>query len=366
MYTELKYALALTQIAGIGNMNARKLIKHFGGAQAVFESDVKSFVELGKGLVKLHKEIISFKDFDLIDRELDWIDKNEISFSVYGQKDYPKRLNHCPDGPVALFSKGNFNFNHSKTIAIVGTRNATVYGKNVIAELVEALVPHQVAIISGLAFGVDIAAHRAAIENKLPTVAVVAHGLDRIYPSEHRGTAKLMQSNGAVVTEFPSNTIPDRENFPKRNRIIAGLSDAVILIESKKKGGAIITADIANSYNRDVFAVPGRLGDDTSEGCNALIKNNRAALLQSVTDIEYIMGWEKQKKKQVPKQVEMFIDLSENEEQVIKLLKEKNQLSVDQICMELNLPSSKLVGSLLNLELAGLLQAMPGKIYRIA
>jgi len=366
LYEELKFALALTQTPGVGSTIGKKLIKHFGSAQAVFTAEKKEFLNFEGKAKNLFEPIQNFQDFDLINRELDWIDKNGIEFFVFGEERYPKRLKHCPDSPIALFSKGNFNLNHTKTIGIVGTRNATNYGKSFVNKLVEELIPHNVAIISGLAYGIDISAHKAAIEFNLPTVAVVAHGLDRVYPSHHRGTANKLQENGALVTEFPSNTNPDRENFPKRNRIIAGLCDAVILVESKKKGGAIITADIANSYNRDVFAVPGRVGDETSEGCNALIKNNRAALLQSVADIEYIMGWEKESKKKRAKQVEMFIDLTADEEIIMSLLREKEKLSVDQISMDLNVSTSKIMSPLLNLELAGLVKAMPGKIYQLS
>jgi DNA processing protein len=366
LYEELKFALALTQIPGVGSTIGKKLIKHFGSAQAVFEADKNTFLLLEGAAKNLFEPIHAFNDFDLINRELDWIEKNEVDFYVFGDDRYPKRLKHTPDSPIALFSKGNFDLNHTKTIGIVGTRNATNYGKSFVNELVKDLVPHNPAIISGLAYGIDISAHKAALEFNLPTVAVVAHGLDRVYPSHHKGTATRLQENGAMVTEFPSNTNPDRENFPKRNRIIAGLCDAVILVESKKKGGAIITADIANSYNRDVFAVPGRVGDETSEGCNALIKNNRAALLQSVADIEYIMGWEKESKKQRPKQVEMFIDLTEDEEIILSLLREKEKLSIDQMCMDLNVSTSKIMSPLLNLELSGLVLSLPGKVYQLA
>ena len=365
LYEELKYALALTQIQGVGSAIGKKLIKHFGSAKAVFEAEFKEFKKMAGHGKSVFQNLQSFNEFDAIDGELEWVDKNAINFSVFGSENYPKRLKHCADSPIVLFSKGNFNLNHPKSIAIVGTRKATSYGKDFVNKIVENLVPHNPVIVSGLAYGIDIAAHKAAIDFNLPTVAVLAHGLDRVYPTHHRGTANKLQENGALVTEFPSRTNPDRENFPRRNRIIAGLCDAVILVESKKKGGAIITADIAASYNRDVFAVPGRVGDHTSEGCNFLIKTNRAALFESVSDLEYLMGWEKESKKLQPKQTQLFVDLNAEEEMIVNLLREKQKLSLDQISMELNLPGSSMFTHLLNLELNGLIKALPGKVYQL-
>lgn len=292
------------------------------------------------------------------------MEKNNIKPLFYLDKEYPKRLLHCEDSPVLLYCKGNANLNAEKIISIVGTREATNYGKDLTDTLIRDLAPYNTTIVSGLAYGIDIHAHKAALENNLPTVCALAHGLDKIYPGIHKSTAEKIIENGAWLSDFTSNTIPNRENFPRRNRIVAGIADATIVIESKENGGSLITADIANSYNRDVFAFPGRVNDEHSMGCNNLIKQNKAALVQSAQGIIHLMGWEQtEKPKHIQKQ--LFVELSADEEQLVNILKNKDSVNVDDICLLSKMPMSKVSGMLLTLEFSGIVKSLPGKMYRL-
>jgi DNA processing protein len=263
-----------------------------------------------------------------------------------------------------LYVRGNVDFNHPKILAVVGTRRATPQGKKITQKIIEELANQDVLIISGLAFGIDIIAHQSAIDNKLPTIGVLAHGLDRIYPSEHRGIAYEMERNGSLITEFKSGTKPDRENFPKRNRIVAGMADAVLVVESQRRGGSMITADLGFGYGRDVFAIPGRPGDKQSEGCNFLIRQNKASLVESAIDIKYLMNWqEKPKPKEIQKQ--LFVELSADEEALISVLKEPRKLPLDELCLTVGITVSQASIPLLTLELNGLVRQLPGKIIEL-
>jgi DNA processing protein len=264
-----------------------------------------------------------------------------------------------------LYFKGKANFNSEKVISIVGTRESTEYGERMCNKLIEDLVEHDVLIVSGLAYGIDICAHKASVKNNLATVGVFAHGLDKVYPAIHKSTADKMLKNGGLLTDFTSNTRPNPENFPRRNRIVAGISDATIVIESKKDGGSLITADIANSYSRDVFAYPGRVGDSTSEGCNNLIKQNKAALIQSAADIIYLLGWEQHKQKKKNTQKQLFIELNQEEELVVNVLKERESINIDDLCFSTKMPMSKVSALLLNLEFSGIVKSLPGKVYKL-
>ena len=272
----------------------------------------------------------------------------------------------CIDAPVLIYTKGNLNLNEEKVVSIVGTRNATDYGKQVVDELVHSFAErnYKMVVVSGLAYGIDICAHRSAQKYNIPTVAVVAHGLDLIYPSLHKETARNILKNGGLVSDFPSKTKIDPPNFLKRNRIIAGLADATIVVESAKKGGALVTADIASSYNRDVFAFPGRAGDVYSEGCNQLIRNNGATLIEGINDLEYFMGWEVNENQQ-PVQSELFIELSHEEHKIVELLRGNGKMFIDQIAAEIQLPVSRVSSILLNLEFKNILDALPGKMYKL-
>jgi len=364
---QLLYHIAITSIPNIGDITAKKLIAYCGSSEQVFK-EKRSLLEKipGIGAVNANK-ILQHKTEALVvaEEELAFIKKNEIVPLFYLNDNYPKRLFHCEDGPVLLYSKGNVDYNNQKVISIVGTRKATDYGKDFCNKIVEELVPHQPLIVSGLAYGIDICSHKAALKNNLSTVGVLAHGLGRLYPAQHKSIAQQMLENGALLSDYKSGTKPDRENFPKRNRIVAGMADLTIVIESSKKGGSLITAYIANDYNRDVFALPGRLGDSQSEGCNNLIKSHKAALIQSVKDIEYVMGWEiKKEAKQAQRQ--LFIELTLEQKVLTAILSKQEKIGIDELSLQAKIPMSKTASMLLNLEFDGVVKSLPGKLYRLA
>jgi len=366
MNDNLLYNIAITQLQGIGDITAKKLIAYCGSAEQVFKEKNNVLEKIpGIGVVNA-QGILQSKTEALVtaEEEIKFITKNNIQPLFYLDKNYPKRLIHCEDGPVMLYTKGTIDFNLPKVISIVGTRNATDYGKAFCDQLLNDLTPHQPLIVSGLAYGIDVCSHKAAVKNKLPTIAVLAHGLDRLYPSQHSSVAKQMMENGGLISDYISGTNPDRENFPKRNRIIAGLSDLTVVIESSKKGGSLITAYLANDYNRDVFALPGRLNDAQSEGCNNLIKSNKAALIQSVKDIEYIMTWEAEKVTE-NKQQRLFVDLSDEEKMITQLLSQKEKLAIDDLSLQAQIPMSKTASLLLELEFNGVVKSLPGKLYKL-
>ncbi|NMD16070.1 MAG: DNA-protecting protein DprA, partial [Bacteroidales bacterium] len=268
----LLYEIALTLIPGVGDINGKKLVNYCGSAEAVFKEKKSALMRIPGIGEYTANAILNTKPFDRAQQEIEFIKKYKVNVFYYKDKNYPLRLRNCEDAPILIYYKGTESLNPPLSLSIVGTRRATDYGKWYIDKLMEALSSYSVVIISGLAFGIDTAAHRSALEHGLPTIAILGHGLDRIYPSQNRQLAKKILDHGGLLTDFPSQTKPDRENFPKRNRIIAGLCDALLVIETGIKGGSLITADIANSYNRDVFALPGRFGDQMSEGCNWLIR----------------------------------------------------------------------------------------------
>jgi len=310
------YRIALTQIKGVGVMHARNLMEVIGDEEAIFKEDARKLESIPRITRRLIQEIRDPEVLRRAEKELEFVIKNNLQLLFYTDDQYPQRLTQCIDAPILLYAKGNTDFNREKVISIVGTRNETRYGQEFCRKFVHDLAVRfpEIQIISGLAYGIDIHAHRAALENGLSTVAVLGHGLDRIYPAIHRQTAVEMLQKGALLTEFPSHTNPDGHNFVKRNRIVAGMSDAVVVVESGEKGGSLITADIANSYFREVFAVPGRITDKMSSGCNRLISDNKALLLQHTDDLIAHMGWAAENKVKEPKQQELFTDLSPEEE----------------------------------------------------
>ena len=365
MKNSLKYKIALSLIPNIGDIRAKRLVAYCGSVDAVFE-EKKSALEKITGIgSSVANDVLNHTIFDRAEEEILFIEKNNITPLFYLDKNYPKRLTHCEDSPILLYFKGNTNLNAKKTISIVGTRDATDYGKTICEKLIADLAIHHVTIVSGLAYGIDICAHRAALENNLPTICALAHGLDKMYPSVHKTTAEKMLENGGWLSDFTSKTIPDRENFPRRNRIVAGISDATIVIESKKGGGSLITANIANSYNRDVFAFPGKVNDVCSEGCNNLIKQNKAALIQSAADIVYILGWEESKISKNPIQKQLFVELKAEEEILVTILKENNSTTIDDLCFAANMPMSKVSALLLTLEFSGIVKSLHGKMYKL-
>ena len=366
MDENLKNKIALSLIPNIGDVLAKRLVAYCGNADMVFKEKKAALEKIpGIGSVNV-RSIIHHAVFERAEQEMEFIRKNNIIPVFYLDNSYPKRLSHCYDGPVMLYFKGHTNLNAEKMISIVGTREATEYGKKTCENLIAALAPHHVTIVSGLAYGIDICAHKAALENNLPTICTLAHGLDKIYPAVHAGTANKMLENGGWLTDFTSNTKPDKENFPRRNRIVAGIADATIVIESKLKGGSLITAEIANSYGRDVFAFPGRVDDVCSAGCNAIIKQNKASLIQSGDDVIKALGWEESDKKGIPKQQKLFVELNEEEQKLADVIKEKQSVTIDDLCLICGMPMSKVSSMLLTMEFSGVVKSLPGKMYRMS
>ncbi|MDZ7741951.1 MAG: DNA-processing protein DprA [Bacteroidota bacterium] len=361
---ELIYQIASTRIPGVGDIVGKKLIAYCGGPEAVFKEKKSNLARIQGISPKTLAGIFDPALLKRAEQEIRFMEKHRIQSLYFTNDDYPARLKQCIDSPLMLYYKGKAVLNRQKIISIVGTRKATNYGQSVIAELAGGLRQYNVLIVSGLAYGIDTLAHKSALQNQMDTVAVLAHGLDRIYPFLNRGLAEKIMHQGGLLTDFMSGTNPDRENFPKRNRIVAGMSDAVVVVESAKKGGALITADIANSYNRDVFAVPGKIKETYSEGCNFLIKTNRAALIQSPDDLIYLMGWKEQKKKPVI-QRKIFVELAENERKLVELLKAQDEMGIDQLCIKSKMSATKVASALLNLEFEGLVKCLPGKVYKL-
>ncbi len=359
------HQVALTFVKNIGPTLAKSLVSYFGSAEGVFNAPRSKWLKVPGIGGKTVEQMDMGAALSRAEEELKFIEKNNVEVVFYTDGRYPKRLKNCNDSPVLLYAKGNANLNSRHIISVVGTRNATEYGKHLCKQLIEELQPYNVLIVSGLALGIDVAAHKECLKLNLPTLGVLGHGLDRIYPSQNRSTAEKMVENGGLITEYPSGTIPDRENFPQRNRIVAGIADATIVVEASIKGGALITAEIANSYNRDVFAFPGRIGDDYSEGCNFLIRNNKAALLTGAADLAYILGWEKaDNTKPVVEQLLLPIDLSTDELLIFDILRlHKTPLPIDDLTIKTNMATSKLAMNLLNMEMQGYIRSLPGKTY---
>lgn len=366
MHPELLYQLALTQIPNIGPVQAKILLQHCN-AEEIFHAK-KSFLEKIEGIGPVKAgAIVSFKDFSKAEKEIAFIEKYKITPLFITDEGYPKRLLNCYDSPTMLYYKGTADLNATKVLAVIGTRSHTDYAKQVTEKLVRELATENITIVSGLAYGVDAIAHKTAVKNNLPTIGILAHGLDQVYPLEHTGLAKEMIKNGGgLLTEFSSNSKPDKHNFPTRNRIVAGMSDATIVIETGIKGGSMITAELANGYNKDVFAVPGKITDSKSAGCIYLIKNNKAILFTEAADLMEIMGWQQKKKPSVKKQKELFIELSAEEKKVVSILKEKEIVHIDEINQQSGLNSSITAACILNLELQNVILSLPGKLYKLA
>jgi len=367
MQEPLLYKVALSMVPGIGGVLARNLVAYVGSVEAIFREPVTKLTKI-PGIGEINARRIKDKSvFDQAGEEIEFCLKHGIEIYFYLDEQYPDRFKTCSDAPVIFYKKGNVDLNAPKSICIVGTRNASEYGRQMCDELLRDLSAkgHKLLIVSGLAYGIDIQAHKSALRYNLPTVGVLGHGLDKLYPSAHLKTAKAMLENGALITDFPSKSKIDPSNFIRRNRLIAGLSDATIVIESGEKGGALITADIAASYNRDVFAFPGRSTDPYSKGCNRLIKNNIAALIESATDLEYLLGWETSNDKKQPLQQQLFTELSEEEKILTEILKREGKMFIDFVSQESQLPVNKVSALLLNLEFKGIVEALPGKMYRI-
>jgi DNA processing protein len=363
----LQYKIALTMIPGIGDISGKKLVAYCGGVEEVFKKsrkDLISIKELGTSIVN---KLIEGRDHAIKKalQEIRFIEKHSITAIFFLDKEYPYRLANCVDSPMVIYYRGNANLSPPRILGVVGTRSATDYGKEICSGIIKNLADTGVLILSGLAYGIDSCAHKTALTTGLPTVAVLGHGLDQIYPAANKGLADKMLQNGGLLSEFPSNTKPDRENFPMRNRVIAGLCDALLVVEAANTGGALITADIANSYDRDVFAVPGRVGDMYSGGCNRFIKTNRAALVETADDIKYLMGWETKKTGRGGHQQKLFVELTPEEQKLADIIKDKDDAGIDLLVAESEMSNSKIAAILLNLEFKGVIKCLPGKRYQL-
>ncbi len=365
MYSNLIYQIALTQVPNIGPVQAKILLQHFD-VDELFKAK-KSALEKIEGIGSVRANSIKeFHDFAAAEMELKFIEKHKINPLFITDENYPKRLLNCYDSPTLLYFKGNADLNVSKIISIIGTRKNTDYGKQLTENLVRDLAGQHITVVSGLAFGIDSIAHKASLKNNLKTIAVLAHGLDSIYPSENVVMAKeILNKEGGLLTEYKSKTKPDKHNFPIRNRIVAGMSDATIVVETDLKGGSMITAELANGYNKDVFTFPGRTNDTKSAGCNHLIKNNKAILLTDAEQLLETMGWKDVKKTNIKKQKELFIELTEHEKIIINIIKEKELVSIDDINLKSGLNSSYVAAAILNLELQSVINSLPGKMYQL-
>jgi len=363
---ELQYQIALTLIDGVGDVLAKNLVAYCGSAQQVFISK-KGPLEKIPGIGTIVANNITASKIALIraEQEIKFIEDNHISALFFTNEKYPQRLKNCNDSPILLYYKGNANLNSQKIISVVGTRTPSTYGNQITEKLIHDLKETGILVVSGLAYGIDVLAHKEALANNLNTVGVLAHGLDRTYPAVHSNYAKKMIDHGGLLTEFMSQTNPDRENFPKRNRIVAGMCDALIVVESKRQGGSLITATIANAYNKDVFAFPGKANEVLSEGCNGLIKSNRANLIESAEDLFYIMNWNEEPKIKKSKQIPLLLNLNTEEQIIVDCFKGRIQLHIDEICSASQLPISKTSAHLLTLEFSNVVKSMPGKMYQL-
>ena len=363
----LKYLIALQQVSGVGNITARQLIAYLGSAEAIFKEKISNLRKV-PGVGSLLSSKIREKNYlAKAEEELEFIEKYNIKAYSFLTKDYPKRLAQCEDSPLVLFQKGNSKLDQAIHISVVGTRKASQYGKHFCNRIISDLKENGLrpVIISGLAYGIDSCAHKTALENKLETWAVLGHGLDRIYPSQNTNLAKQILEGGSLITEFSHGAYPAPRNFISRNRIIAGLSDLTIIVESAKKGGSLVTADLAFGYNREVMAVPGRIGDSKSEGCNFLIKSHKASMLERFEDIAYTMGWNKKNKIDKGLQLNLFEELNSEQKQLYNWLKENDDSPIDKIIRLSGLAKNKIPALLLDLEFSNLISVLPGKRYRI-
>lgn len=363
---DLTYQIGLTLLDGVGDVLAKNLVAYCGSAEQVFKTKKAALEKIpGIGSYTANAIIKSKSALDRAEQELKFLQDKKIKPLFFTDKNYPQRLKNCTDSPVMLYYKGNADLNVEKVVAVVGTRTPSAYGRQMTEKLIQDLSQSGCLVVSGLAYGIDITAHKESLENGLNTVGVLAHGLDRVYPSVHSNYAQKMTTQGGLLTEFLSETNPDKENFPKRNRIVAGMCDALVVVESKRGGGSLITATIANSYNKDIFAYPGKANDILSEGCNGLIKSHRANLIESAADLLYIMNWNEKVKNKKNTQIPLLLNFSPEEQLIIKAFENKNQLHVDEICYATNFPISKTSTFLLQLEFSNVIKSLPGKIYQL-
>ncbi|QLE01162.1 DNA-protecting protein DprA [Galbibacter sp. BG1] len=362
---ELFFLLALQKAPKIGDITAKKLLQHCGSAENVFKEKRKNLLAidgLGSFMVA---NILDENNLKQAEKELAYIQQNDIQTTAFFEANYPTNLKHCVDGPILLFYDGVINLNApaQKIISVVGTRQVTSYGAAFCEEFVDAISPFNPTIVSGFAYGVDICAHKSAMKNELQTIGCLAHGLNKVYPKAHKKYMRQMMDRGGFITDFWSDVEPERNHFLRRNRIIAGLADATVVIESAQKGGSLVTADIALSYNREVFATPGRTKDKYSEGCNNLIKTQQAHMLTSAADLVYILGWELEESNKKGVQKQLFAELNPDEQPIFDYLQKNGKELLDVIALDCQIPVHKLTSILLGMEMKGLVRPLPGKLF---
>ncbi len=357
---DLLYQIALTKIPSVGAVTAKNLISYCGGTKAVFHASKKELLRIpGIGALTADK-ILNQTVLEEAEEEIKFIEEHDIQTFFYLDEDYPTRLTYYNDSPTLLYYKGTASLNNARVLAIVGTRKPTPQGVAICQEIVEQLKPYNVVIVSGLAYGIDVTAHRTCVESGIETIGVMGNGLGSIYPAQHRQVAERMSAHGGLLTEYSHQIGPDREHFPARNRIIAGLCDALLVVETERKGGSMISAYKALDYHKEVFAVPGRVKDRYSLGCNFLIRTNRAALVESAEQIAQEMNWEA---KELNQQPTLFQSFTPEEQQIVDALREKDQVGLDELSYTINIPTHKLAGLLLELEFRNVLKSLPGKRY---
>ncbi len=361
---QLIYQIALTLIPNIGDVLAKNLVSYCGGVEAVFKEKKAKLLKI-PGIGEFSADCISsFKSFERAEEELKFIEKHKIKTLFYLDESYPFRLKDINDSPCLMYYFGDADLNTLKIVSIVGTRKASDYGKAFTENLVADLTEQNCLILSGLALGIDGYAHRSAVKNNLPTVGVLAHGLDRIYPATHKKLAAQMVEKGGLLTDFPSGTIPDAPNFPKRNRIVAGMCDVLVVVETALKGGSRITAEIANSYNKDIMALPGRVNDEYSTGCNHLIRVNKASVITCAQDLFELMNWHTTNANK-PKQQTLTLDLEPDDLLIVNYIKQKNKIGIDDISFDLQMNQGEVLMRLLQLEFKGIVRSLPGKFFEM-
>lgn len=361
MNSELRHKVALSFLFGIGPRKALKLVSKTGSVDAIFNEKLSSLHKLTGINKRILSDLRREDALEMAERQIEHAEKNGWNIHFFLDSNYPRRLKQIEDAPVILYSSGKIEINPRRTIAVVGTRAASSYGKMLCEELIESIQYSDVQVISGMAYGIDICGHRACVQRGVSTVGVLGHGLDRLYPQVHKRTAMSMLEHGGLLTEYIPGTNPDRENFPMRNRIVAGMADATIVIESQRKGGSLITAELANDYSKDVFAYPGNVGVKNSEGCNYLIASDKAHLITCGQDLLLKMGWEPIS----AKQTQLMIELAPQEKLICSFLEEKGIQHVDEIAIGTNTLISELHFTLLQLELKGLVRTSGGNRYQL-
>lgn len=363
---DMLYTIALHKVLGVGVLSLKTILSEIGSVKELFTCSKNDLLQIkGVGEITATKIIESRDDaLRFAEQELVFVQNKQIDVLTQEDNKYPNRLKFCEDAPMLLFSKGIIDYNAQRVIAVVGTRNISNYGKKIVEELIQFLQANKVVVVSGLAYGVDTEVHRGCVKYNVPTVGVLAHGLDQVYPPVNRKLAASMLNNGSLLTEYPSGTMPDRQNFPTRNRIVAGMADATIIIESAEKGGSLITAEIANTYQRDVFAFPGAINYEYSKGCNMLIKKQKAWLIENGEDLFRALNWNSDNSSKQNRQRKLFVDLNEHETTIVKLLMNE-PLSAEILSVKSLLPLSIVQTHLLNLEIQGVIRTLPGNLFTV-